>query len=105
MKTNSPIKSGTAVDNVIEFVCQCIYLSNLVVIDNDNDKVNPPGKEVDITVDVAQASGKMDDGEDDSHHEDTELKDESNLDDSKPPFVDDDTDNDVNKKKSKKNTD
>jgi hypothetical protein len=40
LKKNSPIELGTTVDDVIEYVHQKMYLSNLVVIDNDNDEVN-----------------------------------------------------------------
>jgi hypothetical protein len=53
LKKNSPIKLGTTVDDVIEYVRRKMYLSNLVVIDNDNDEVNLRQKEVDIIVDVA----------------------------------------------------
>ena len=44
LKTNTPIESGTTVDNVIEYVH--MYLSNLVTINDDNDEVNPPEKKV-----------------------------------------------------------
>jgi hypothetical protein len=99
LKKNSPIESGTTVDDIIEYVHRKMYLSNLVVIDNDNDEVNLRQKEVDIIVDVAQARGNIEDDEGESDNVDSKLEDESDLDDSKPPYIDDGTDNDATPKK------
>ena len=80
IKKNCPIESGTTVEDVIDYVRRRMYLSNFVVIDDDNDDVNDGRNEVndevevDISIDVARGtttSSSNDDGDDDKEDDDS----------------------------------
>jgi hypothetical protein len=111
LKTNSPIESGTTVDDVIEYVRRSMYLSNHVAIDFENDEViesrrvdkekndqsqitvedeNKDDDTIDINVDVAR--GTTNNNDDNDYEENVKKRKKSKNDDDSD--YDDDDDND-----------
>ena len=82
LKTNSPIESGTTVDDVIEHVRRRMCLSKFITIDDDNDEVNGSASAIDIAVDVARGSGGVinDDDDDDSDDDDDANENDKDVD-------------------------
>jgi hypothetical protein len=125
LKTNTPIESGTTVEDVIEYVRRRMYLSNVVKIDDDNDESNEKKnkdigtldnrsidknkqdmpKTIDIRVNVARGGTS---NEDDNEENDNDKKrnkrkydeDSDDEDDYNDESTDSEDDSDLDKKPS-----
>ena len=125
LKTNTPIESGTTVEDVIEYVRRRMYLSKLVTIDDDNDEANEKKNKdvgtlgdtsidntnedtptsIDIRVDVARGRTSNDDDNEENGNDkkrkkmnhDEDSDDEEDYDDES---TDSEDDSDLDKKPS-----